>query len=238
MTWSRKFRHIGYRCLLAVGIEAHPRREELRFLPPINIKTVLDIGANEGQYARRLRKLLPNARIYSFEPLPVPFQELTKLKARDPNFEAVNLGLSDETREVDFEINDFSPSSSMLAITKKQVEAFPETARTRKTRVSLTTLDKWACERELETPLLLKMDVQGLEDRVIRGGLKTISRAEVIISEVSFSRLYEGQPLFDDIYRQLHSLNFRCAGMVEPLYHPQTGEILQADAIFIRSTSD
>lgn len=237
MTWIRKIRHAGHRCLLLAGIEVHPRREELRFLPRLNINTVLDIGANEGQYAKRLRRLLPVAKIYSFEPLPGVFRKLAELNAYDPNFEAVNVGMSDEPGEVDFEVNDFSPSSSLLSITKKATEAFPETAHTSKIRVTLTTLDSWAEQRTLKEPLLIKMDVQGLEDRVIRGGLATIARSDVIISEVSFTRMYDGQPLFDDIYSQMRSLRFRCAGMVTPLYHPRTGEILQADAIFVRSSS-
>lgn len=216
-----------------MGIEAHPRREVLRFLASLNIKTVLDIGANEGQFARRVRRILPAARIYSFEPLPEVFRTLAALKARDSNFEAINLGISDQAGEVDFEVNDFSPSSSVLPVAEMAREAFPYTAHTRKTRVNLTTLDSWVRQHTLQEPLLVKMDVQGLEDRVIRGGPATLARSAAVISEVSFAGMYEGQALFDDVYARLRALGFRCAGMVEPLYHPGTGEILQADAIFL-----
>jgi len=204
----------------------------------MNIQTVLDVGANEGQFARRVRSLLPEATIYSFEPLPHVFNILAKLQTHDSRFEAINAGLGDELGEVDFEENSFSPSSSMLGVTQRGIGAFPHTSRTKKIRVSMTTLDNWAERRNLQTPMLVKMDVQGFEDRVIRGGARTIRRSDVVVSEVSFVSLYNDQPLFGQIYTSMGALGFRFAGTIENLNDPGTGEILQADAIFIASGSE
>jgi FkbM family methyltransferase len=176
---------------------------------------------------------LPNARIYSFEPLPDVFHRLTSVARRSSNFEAVNVGISDVSGEADFEANALSQWSSLLTISPRGKNAVPRAARTTRTRVSLTTLDDWAGSRTLEDPLLVKVDVQGLEDRVIRGGIQTMTRAEVIIMEVSFVRVYNGQALFDDIYCQMRSMGFRCAGMIEISSDRKTGELLQGDAIFV-----
>lgn len=232
---SRNIRRDIYNVLLSVGLEVHRKKEPLRFLSLRNIQTVLDVGANEGQFARRARSLFPRASIYSFEPLPRVFRTLAQIRHHDSKFEAINAGLGDEPGEVDFEENTFSPSSSMLGVTQRGAEAFPFASRTNKIRVSMTTLDKWAENRRLQTPMLIKMDVQGFEDRVICGGERTIMCSDVVITEVSFVPIYKDQPLFGQIYARMCNLGFRLAGTIENLSDPRTGEILQADAIFVAS---
>jgi hypothetical protein len=74
--------------------------------------------------------------------------------------------------------------------------------------------------------------VQGYEAKVIAGGEDVVACAKIIIVEVSFQRLYEGGPLFDDIYRILKDRGFNYAGNFEQLYSPKNGRVLQADAIF------
>ena len=87
-------------------------------------------------------------------------------------------------------------------------------------------------ELHLRDPLLLKVDVQGFEDKVIAGGEDVVARAKIIIIEVSFQPLYEGGPLFDDIYRLLKERGFTYNGNFEQLCSPKDGRVLQADAIF------
>ena len=50
-------------------------------------------------------------------------------------------------------------------------------------------------DTRIETPVLLKVDVQGFEKSVFAGGKKTLKKTDIIISEVSFRQLYKDQPL-------------------------------------------
>ena len=59
------------------------------------IDTVLDIGANNGQFALDIHTRLPKAKIYSFEPLQEAFRELTGNLKTVPGFRAFNIGLGD-----------------------------------------------------------------------------------------------------------------------------------------------
>jgi hypothetical protein len=86
----------------------------------------------------------------------------------------------------------------------------------------------------LEPEVLVKIDVQGYEDKVIAGGEQTLSRARAIVIEVSFQKLYEGQPLFDDIYRLLTARGFTFMGHLYQLLNPSDGSVLQADALFLK----
>jgi hypothetical protein len=97
----------------------------------------------------------------------------------------------------------------------------------------LERLDEVAEGFEFPLPMLVKLDVQGFEDRVLSGGERTIKKAKAIITETSFVPLYEGQPLFDDIRRQLSEWGFLYAGSVGQLRSQTTGEVLQEDSLFL-----
>ena len=204
------------------------------WLRTLDIKTVLDIGANTGQFARHIRHLLPEAMIYSFEPLAECFEELKAAFAEADKFTAFNVALSDQTGELPFERNEYSQSSSFLRMADLHRQAFPFTKNTDPVAVRARRLDDLSREIVIQEPLLVKIDVQGYEDHVLRGGEVAIRRARVIVVETSFRALYEGQPLFDDIYRKLVSWRFVYGGALNQLCSPQDGRPLQEDSIFIK----
>ena len=113
--------------------------------------------------------------------------------------------------------------------------AFPETAENEVTEVSIERLNDFSEKMVIKHPLLVKVDVQGFEDQVLEGGMDVISNAAVIIIETSYCKLYENQPLFNNIYSYLSKYNFAYAGALETLIDPNTGRILQEDSIFIKS---
>ena len=227
-----------WQAFMSLGLEIHIRRDPLRFLKCMDIRTVLDIGANEGQFAAQIRALLPDAKIYSFEPLSAPWLILRNSFAQDQSFEAIQLALGSAPGEAEFEANTFSPSSSFLALNEKYRRNFPHAATTSKTTVPVSTLDLWARGRFLEKNILVKMDVQGYEAEVILGGYETLARSSVVIAETSFVPLYRDQPLYDDIYGMIRGIGFRSAGMVGNSADGETGRILQADSIFIREPAN
>jgi hypothetical protein len=69
---------------------------------------------------------------------------------------------------------------------------------------------------------------------VITGAVNTLKKVDWVMTEMSFSPLYEGQPLFDEIYRSLIASGFKFGGNMEALYSPLDGSILQSDGIFYR----
>lgn len=206
----------------------------LDWLRELDIRTVLDVGANDGQFARDIAGKLPDARVISFEPLRDVYEEL-RSKCPPPRFRTYNLALGDEDSRTAIRRSRFSPSSSLLPMLALHSDAFPYTAEARTEEIEVRRLDSLGLD--IEPSLLVKLDVQGYEDRVVRGGRETISRAACVISEVSFEPLYEGQPLFDDINNLLKELGFTYHGNREQLLDPRDGRVLQADAIFMNTSS-
>ncbi len=199
-----------------------------------NVKTVIDVGANAGQFSSAVSCVLPDARIFSFEPLEHCYRALVKRMSSRKNFEARCLAIGERTGRVSFNSNEFSKSSSLLAMERAHREAFPWTAQTNEVTVDIDTLDNAVAEMKIERPVLLKLDIQGSELAALHGANKTLQDVDLIISEVSFQPLYENQPLFDDIYSFLNDHGFAYYGSLGSLVSPKDGTVLQEDALFLR----
>ena len=168
------------------------------------IQTVLDVGAHMGEFAQRIRTMLPDAELICFEPLEEPFTKLTERFRGQPNFRAIRCALGEKAGQHEIRHNEYAPSSSLLPMTELHKQSFTFAVKEQPEMIEVRRLSDVVRELNLRDPLLLKLDVQGFEDKVIAGGEDVVARAKIIIIEVSFQPLYEGGPLFDDIYRLLN----------------------------------
>lgn len=208
------------------------------WLHTLGIRTVLDIGANRGDFARTIAALLPTARIIGFEPLPSLRAPLEALAAAMPRFQPYFCGLSNSNTELDFNELALNASSSFLKPNEVFTNAEAEVAAVRRTiQVPVRRLDDLADEIKLEDPIMIKLDVQGFEDRVIRGGDATFRRARVLLVETSIIPQYECAPDFNSLYEQLRALGFSYAGTLERLVTLPDGTIASEDTLFIRQAS-
>jgi FkbM family methyltransferase len=202
------------------------------------IQTIIDVGANNGQFARYISGIFPQAQLYCFEPLPKPFQTLEAWAKRQNKNQvtALNfaLGESDSMTEMFLHVN-HSPSSSLLAPTETLTHLFPQTEGQTKIPIKLTTLDHAYHQffPDLVSDILIKLDVQGYEEHVIRGGQEVFQQAKACILEVSLDALYQEQANFKDILLLLDTLKFNYAGNLAQIY-AQDGHVIYFDAVFIK----
>jgi FkbM family methyltransferase len=220
-----------------LAVEAANEIKSLLWLRKYKINTVLDIGANAGYFAERIQRVIPEARIYSFEPLRECYEELVKKFKKNAKCNAFHFALGNETGEIEIYKNEYSASSSLLKMADLHKESFPFTKNTIIEKVRVFRLNDVADQMNLEPPILIKMDVQGYEDKVIEGGEAVLRQADIVITELSVEKLYENQPLFDDIYKMMLNLGFQYQGNYEQLNHPEDGRILQMDGIFIKRSN-
>ncbi len=197
-------------------------------------KTIIDVGANSGPFAFSARLLQPGAHIYAFEPLPTCYNRLIKNLSPMGNFNAFQSAIGDQEGEVEMWESGFSESSSILPMDELHKQIFPHTAELHPLRVSISRLDTFLNQIKFEPPVLLKIDVQGYEDKVLAGAVKTLMYVDWIITEMSFQPLYKDQALFSDIYQWLSNKGFKFAGNMDNLVSPSDGSILQTDGIFYR----
>ena len=202
-------------------------------LRPRGIKTVLDIGANTGEFSKEMRTLFPDAHIYAFEPLKDCFDQINQKLAGDAKIHTLNVALGESNSQTTIQRSSFHPSSSLLKMSSLHKELYPKSKDATEETIQVMRLDDAMKDVSFEAPLFVKMDVQGFEDKVIKGGPDTISRASVLQIETSFVPLYEGQPLFDDIYQLVRSMGFVYRGESARHYNKQD-QLIYQDSIFIK----
>ena len=203
----------------------------------LHVDTIFDIGANSGQFAVALSHVLPKARIYSVEPLLGCFERLVKNSRKYPQIQPINCGVGAAGGTMRINENPYPDSSSFREMRSLHREQFPFTAGVEKFHdITMRTLDEIASDASIGHNVMVKMDVQGFEDEVIRGGMKTLSKARIVLIEVSFISLYVGSPSFDEINDSLKRLGLEFSGCVDQLIGPADGAILQGDALYLRRT--
>jgi FkbM family methyltransferase len=202
-----------------VRLGSDPLRD-IRYILGPTIRTVFDVGANEGQTIRRFSQAFPEADIYSFEPDPATFRRLAAAAAGLPRVRAFNAALGREPGEAQLFRFGFDETNSLLP-TAAGAESFVADAgllrESGTVAVKVTTVDSVCEESGISRIDLLKIDTQGYEVEVLRGARRILSSGAValVYAEVCFVRYYEGQPLFQDVYALLYELGFRLVGLYE-----------------------
>jgi FkbM family methyltransferase len=198
------------------------------------IRTIVDVGAHEGEFASAARAVLPTAHLYAFEALDDCCRRLRQKFVRDRSFEAFQVAVGEGHGSVTFRRSGFSEASSVLPMAPLHAAAFPWTARTVPLTVSLAALDDYADMMDLQPKVLLKIDVQGYEDRVLRGARRLLAHVDYVLVEVCFDLQYEGQAAFRAVHELLAGAGLAYAGNMEQLLSPLDGSVMQADAFFVR----
>lgn len=202
-----------------------------QWLQDYRIEHVIDIGANVGQFARHINEILPDAKIYSFEPIPYEFAKLKDNTSGLPiTYYQYALGAELATAEIF--VNEYSPSSSLLDITEDHRRNFDFAQKSKPLEIEVRSLDSFP-ELNGLSDLLVKIDVQGFEDQVIKGAVQVLQSTSVVFCEVSFKALYKDQKLFDEIYALFCDLGFLYKGNIDQVFDKDNGEILYADAVFV-----
>ena len=221
--WRRALRMHG----VAAGTE---HLQMLQALGPV--QTIIDVGANRGQFALAARRAWPQATIVSFEPLSGPAEIYRGVFAADGRTRLVEAALGAAPEQATIHVSGRDDSSSLLPITTMQSALFPGTGEVAAQQVRVTRL---ADELDhIESPALLKLDVQGFELQALRGCEDLLDRLDWIYVECSFVELYAGQALADEVIAWLRERGFALHG-VHNMAYDRSGQAIQADFLFARS---
>lgn len=200
---------------------------------PLRLETIVDVGANVGQFSLLARALHPAARIYAFEPLPDAAARYRRVFAADANVTLFQAAISPEAGTATMHVSAAADSSSLLPISDRQSELFPGTEEIGVTDVEAGPLSDFVSIGDLKAPALLKIDVQGFELEVLRGTGDLLAAFEHVYVEASFEALYEGQALAEDVIAHMVAAGFAEAGRYNISIGPD-GAPIQADFLFHR----
>lgn len=207
-----------------------------KWLQKIKPGIIIDVGASNGGFARKIRKLLPEAQLYCFEPLIQSYKSLIESFSNDKNFIAFNFAISNFKGESDFYECVSSGSSSILEMTDVHKKAYPSTTENKKITIQVDTLDNVLFEKinSRDDIALLKIDVQGAEALVLKGAEKTLALIDIIFTEINFSETYKDCVKINELTGILESYGFVLYGIENVSQSLNDGSFLQADAFFVK----
>jgi FkbM family methyltransferase len=208
--------------------------DRAKFLNRHRISTVVDAGANEGQYASALRAVGYRGRIVSLEPSTPACEVLAQKASRDPEWDVRHVALGDHDGEALFNLANASVCNSFLMMGQDfQVQVPGVSVVTRET-VPLRRLDTLLGDvLTTDDQLWVKLDVEGSEMSVLRGAPVILARTSVLEVELATAALYEGEPLFFEVAQAIYELGFRLQAVAEAFQGPD-GCTLRFDGLFDR----
>ena len=206
----------------------------LKYLKDNNITNCFDVGANIGQYGKYFRSSGFKGNIYSFEPQTKAFEILQKNASGDSQWKTFNTGLGNFNGKSVINISKNSFSSSILNINELSIKIASETEYISKEDIEVKRLDSFLNEINFQSRLFLKMDAQGFESKILEGAEGCFNNIYALQVESSCIPLYKEEMLFDEMKRFIESKGFYLSSLESGFSDPQSGRLLQAEAIFLR----
>jgi FkbM family methyltransferase len=197
----------------------------------MKVGTLLDVGANRGQFSVLVRSRFPDAQIHAFEPLESEGRVLKSVVSNPLQYHPIALGAC--AGEATFYVTSRRDSSSLLRPGAEQ-EAASGVTLSSAIIVRVARLADVLDLASLPRPILMKLDVQGGELDVLRGAGDVLAMIDGIFTEVSFVELYERQPLASEVTAFLYSHGFKLRGVYNHFFAAGVGPT-QADFLYVRS---
>jgi FkbM family methyltransferase len=208
-----------------------PAMEHSRILKSKPWRTIVDIGANKGQFALAATTIRPSAVVHSFEPLSAPSREFARIFAGVSCVHLHRYAIGASNYSATMNVSARDDSSSLLPISEVQTHIFPGTGAVGTEPVQVRTLSEVLRSEDLTPPALLKLDVQGYEYNALLGCEQLLTRFSAIYVECSLIELYKGQRMLSDIDTWLHQRGY-CVSDIGDLTRDASGTVVQGDFLF------
>lgn len=209
---------------------------QFEWLKNYEIGTIIDAGAHQGKVSQSIKILFPNALVYAFEPNDKFHSVISEVIKKDLTL--APFALSDKNSKATF-YNYKDPAMSSLLPLNKKAQKEASLDKVVNTQVHTVTLDSYFKDKKLKKNIFLKIDTQGAEELILKGGKKLLKKILIIHVETFFDPLYENQTLFENVYKFLTSQGFRYIGEAQESYfYPRFGPPEITNSVFINSKLD
>ena len=166
----------------SIPFGVHWHKDILFFPNGDKLETILDVGANTGQTALAIVRHFSDTRVYSFEPVPSTFKELTAHVAKFPQIEVFCCALGADQGSAKMTTEILSETNTLIldADTHSRTESLVE--------VPVDTVDNFCATKGIQRINLLKIDTEGYEMNVLRGAQRMLDqkRVDFILAECAF----------------------------------------------------
>ena len=194
---------------------------------------VIDVGANKGQFAQKIRQIGYRGKIISFEPLKEVYSELISNSLRDEKWEIFPMvAVGDSNSKTFINVSENFASSSVLEIQNEHITAAKDSRYIDSYQVNQVKLDDLNFDKDFDS-IFLKIDVQGYEFNVLKGAEDLLKQISLIKVEISFTKLYQGTYDWKKLINYLESKGFEIWDFENGFRNPKSSKLLQADVVFV-----
>lgn len=194
--------------LRVYSTRAHGREDMqdiLRTGKPVH--TVVDAGANVGQSVQKFRQAFPQAMIYAFEPVSSVYAKLLENAGHLKQVQCLQSALGSEVGPARINIRRHDTTHTLVDVD----DALASEA------VTVDTVDHFCARAKIPRIDLLKVDVEGFDLEVLKGGqgLLKSGAIEFVLVECGFTPGDARHVLFDSIRDYLSPFGFRLFGIYD-----------------------
>jgi len=199
-------------------------QRHIEVLKPYNVTSLIDIGANRGQFSFMWNNVFQSDDITMIE-------ANSKIDVSDLPWKHIIQALGKEGKAKLY-INPAEIEGGGTSLYKEATEWFDAPIVE---EVDVVTLDSLNLSADM-----VKMDVQGAELDVLKGGVETLENCRFLLLELAFIPYNEDAPLIDDVLAETRKQGFKMIDTFGPHHggHYYSGKKCQVDVLFAKEDSD
>ena len=206
-------------------------QSRFQLISKYDIDTVIDVGANQGQWAKSLVKEFPLVTVHSFEPLKQVFISLEMNSRGNPNWKVHNLGVGSKNQRASMNVASNSGLSSSFLEPNNHTVVHPDIEFEKSVNeIQIIPLDDF---NGFGSRNLVKIDTGGYESSVLDGLENKLDRVSVIEIESSFTPMYEGELSHHRIISRLEDSGYIPYSFGN-VHRDRDGRVWQLDTILVK----
>ncbi len=209
----------------------------LRIFQQCQVDLVLDVGANQGQFAKDLRKRGYKGEIHSFEPVTDSFAIIKQHSRNDKNWYVHKLALGSENGSNNMRVSSASELSSFLKASNFGEQRLEKISETHMENVQVSTLDSFLTEHGLNQAgrkIFLKMDTQGFDLHVFSGAQHSLGLIVGLLSELSIKPIYKDMPPYTQALNTYEQAGYNITGLF-PIIRNVDLTLVEMDCVMVKS---
>ncbi|MCK9230066.1 MAG: FkbM family methyltransferase [Syntrophales bacterium] len=234
---NRIARLFGYE-LINRKRQVTPDSHIIQLISLCRVDLVLDVGANTGAFAKKLRQEGYRSEIHSFEPVHQTFEILRKESRNDDLWHVYKLALGNSPGRQSINITASSDFASFLDPGSLGKELYKEVDLSGKETVDVSTVDDFLAAHIGDVSkkrIFLKMDTQGYDLKVFDGARRSVPHIVCMMSELSMIPIYAGMPHYHQALRHYEDHGFAITGLF-PVSRKEDMSLIEVDCTLINTS--
>jgi FkbM family methyltransferase len=185
-------------------------------LVPLRHEIIIDVGGANGGTATYFAAAFPGHKVFCIEPNSRMLQSLKKVEAENSNIVVKPMALASHSGEATLHVTANDLSSSLNEIDLDELRRNPADLQARlhedqQIKVQVSSLDE---EFKDEQVLLIKLDTQGTEVDILKGGAQTLKRTRFVLVEMNNHGLYKNTCQYYEVDELLRRCSFKLADII------------------------